>query len=159
MRLTSSAFAGNGTIPKDCAHGMCGGKNESPDLTWSDVPAGTKSFALLCHDPDAPTGTGFYHWVLFNIPAATTSLARGNGDGKSAVPNGATVGFTDYGEIGYGGPCPPPGPAHHYHFTLYALGEDRFDGLNEYTTGAKLRFMMRECTLAQATLTGLYASS
>ncbi|MBC5810857.1 MAG: YbhB/YbcL family Raf kinase inhibitor-like protein [Candidatus Eremiobacteraeota bacterium] len=158
MRLTSSTFAHDGTIPKDCAHVMAGGKNISPGLAWSDAPAGTKSFALLCHDPDAPTGTGFYHWVVFDIPAATTALERGNGDAKSAVPTGAMAGFTDYGEIGYGGPAPPPGPAHHYHFTLYALSKEKLEGLNEHTTGAKLRFMMRDCTLEQATLTGLFAS-
>ena len=160
MKLESSKFAEGETIPIECVYGGCGGGNVSPDLSWSGAPEGTKSFALLCHDPDAPTGTGFYHWTMWNIPASATSLSAGAGErGSSAAPHGSAVGFTDYGEVGYGGPCPPPGPAHHYHFTLYALDLEKLDGLNEYTTGAKLRFMIRNNTLAEARLTGLYGTS
>lgn len=156
MKLTSSTFDDGATIPEKCAYSACGGTNLSPDLQWSDAPSGTQSYALLCHDPDAPTGTGFYHWVLFNIPAETTRLPAGaGGTASGGLPRGAVAGFTDYGEVGYGGPCPPPGPAHHYNFTLYALGK-KLEGLNEFTTGAKLRFMMRDCTLAEARLTGLF---
>ena len=159
MKLESLKFADGESVPIECVYGGCGGGNVSPDLSWSDAPEGTKSFALLCHDPDAPTGTGFYHWTMWNIPASATGLAAGAGARDALhAPPGAACGFTDYGEVGYGGPCPPPGPAHRYNFTLYALDVESLDGLNEYTTGAKLRFMIRNNTLAEARLTGLYAS-
>ncbi len=160
MELKSSKFAEGATIPMDCVYGGCGGDNVSPDLAWSGAPDGTKSYALLCHDPDAPTGTGFYHWVMWNIPASASGLAAGAGaQGSSDAPAGSAWGFTDYGEVGYGGPCPPPGPAHHYNFTLYALDVEKLEGLNEYTTGAKLRFMIRDNTLGEAHLTGMFGTS
>ena len=155
MRLTSTMFANGGTIPIEAAHPMCGGKNVSPDLEWSDVPDGTKSFVVLCHDPDAPTGTGFYHWILFNIPGTVRKLDRGMGTAEN--PQGGKHGHTDWGDKQYGGPCPPPGRPHHYNFTLYALSVDKLD-LDENTTGAKLRFMIRDKTLASATLTGLFGT-
>jgi Raf kinase inhibitor-like YbhB/YbcL family protein len=100
----------------------CKGGNVSPALTWSGAPAGTQSFALLVHDPDAPTDHGWWHWVVYNIPARTTSLAAGAGDAsKGLLPAGVVQGRTDFGSAGYGGPCPPPGKPHHYYFRLYAL--------------------------------------
>src|SRR5579871_5803281 len=115
MKLSSSKFTHVGWIPMECVYGACGGQNVSPDLAWDDVPDATKSFALLCHDPDAPTGTGFYHWVMWNIPAACRSLEAGAGArNASNAPPGSAWGFTDYGEIGYQGPCPPGGPEHRY---------------------------------------------
>src|SRR5215475_4946508 len=102
--------------------GGLNGDNVSPALAWSGAPAGTRSFALMVHDPDAPTGSGWWHWVVYNIPAGTNSLPAGAGDPqKKLMPAGALQGRTYYGTIGYGGPCPPPGAAHHYHFRLYAL--------------------------------------
>ena len=80
MKLESLKFADGETVPIECVYGGCGGGNVSPDLSWSDAPEGTKSFALLCHDPDAPTGTGFYHWTMWNIPASATGLAAGAGN-------------------------------------------------------------------------------
>jgi hypothetical protein len=130
--------------------GGCTGENRSPQLSWSDVPAGTKSFAIVIHDPDAPTSGGFYHWVIFNIPGETRELAEG------ANVHGAVLGHTDFGENAYGGPCPPPGPAHHYDLTLYALDVEKLP-LGSTTTGALLEFTMKEHTLAKATITGLYA--
>ncbi len=134
----------------------CSGKNVSPALAWSGAPKGTKSFALNVYDPDAPTGSGFWHWVVFNIPADTTSLAKGAGDPKSdAAPKGAIQGKTDYGVAGYGGPCPPKGPAHHYIFTIYAVDVDKLDA-DENATAAVVGFNLHFHTLAKASLTGVY---
>src|SRR5947207_10489319 len=100
----------------------CKGDNVSPALSWSHPPAGARSFALLMHDPDAPTGSGWWHWVLYDIPASVSSLPAGAGDPhKSLLPAGAVQGRTDFGTLGYGGPCPPPGKPHHYYLRLYAL--------------------------------------
>jgi len=100
----------------------CSGQNVSPALSWSHAPAGTQSFALLVHDPDAPTGSGWWHWLVYDIPATVTSLPAGAGDPKTKLlPPSALQGRTDFGTYAYGGPCPPPGKLHHYHFRLYAL--------------------------------------
>ena len=100
----------------------CTGPNQAPDLAWEAAPEGTKSFALLVHDPDAPTGgAGWWHWVVYDIPAGTRSLPRGAKPG-AGLPEGAVEGPTDFGAPGWGGPCPPEGAGDHtYTFTLYAL--------------------------------------
>lgn len=111
----------------------CTGANTSPALVWSNVPAGTKSLALQVHDPDAPTGSGFWHWAVYDIPPATTGLPQGAGNAPGSLPAGAYGGNTDFVDTGatggngnYGGPCPPQGdPPHHYVFTLYALAVDK----------------------------------
>jgi len=133
--------------------GGCTGGNVSPALSWSGAPEGTKSFVLTVFDPDAPTGSGFWHWVMFNIPAGTTSLPEGAGaPGKE--PAGATQIQNDYGTVGYGGPCPPKGDTHRYIFTLFALKTDKLDlpaavhaavvGFNvHFNTLAKAQFMAR----------------
>jgi Raf kinase inhibitor-like YbhB/YbcL family protein len=106
----------------------CSGQNISPALTWSHAPKGTQSFALLVHDPDAPTGSGWWHWLVYNIPASVNSLPGGAGDPqKKMLPGGALQGRTDFGTNAYGGPCPPPGKLHHYHFRLYALKVPKLD--------------------------------
>lgn len=113
----------------------CTGQNISPQLQWSNVPTGTKSLALQVYDPDAPTGSGFWHWAIYDIPPATTGLARGAGNNATMLPLGAFGGNTDFLDTGvtggngnYGGPCPPQGdPPHHYMFTLYALGVDQLE--------------------------------
>jgi Raf kinase inhibitor-like YbhB/YbcL family protein len=110
----------------------CTGGNTSPALNWSNPPAGTKSFALQVYDPDAPTGSGFWHWAVYNIPPMATGLARGAGNSPTTLPAPAFGGNTDFLDTGatglngnYGGPCPPMGdPAHRYIFTLFALGVD-----------------------------------
>jgi len=156
MKVTSTTFTDGGTIPDSAiynGYGLAGG-NRSPELSFSDVPDGTKSFALICHDPDAPTSGGFYHWVMFNIPGSTRELGEGAGAG-GATP-GATLGHTDYGETQYGGPCPPPGPAHHYNFTVYALNVDSLP-LDANATGALTEFFVGDKTLAKATISGTYA--
>ncbi len=135
----------------------CTGKNVSPALSWSGAPKGTKSFALSVYDPDAPTGSGFWHWVVFDIPADATGLPKGAGDPKSdAAPKGAIQSRTDFGVPGYGGPCPPKGDKpHHYHFTLFALDVDKIDA-DENASAAFVGFNLHFHTLAKATLTGLW---
>ena len=135
----------------------CAGGNISPALNWSGAPPETKSFALTCYDPDAPTGSGFWHWVVFNLPANLTSLPRGAGDPRSAAaPRGAVQSRTDYGSTGYGGPCPPPGDKpHRYQFTLFAVDVAKLDA-EEQSSAAVVGFNLHFHTLARTTLTALY---
>ena len=135
----------------------CTGQNVSPALAWSDAPEGTKSFAVTIYDPDAPTGSGWWHWVVYNIPATTTSLAAGAGDAsKNLLPAGAMQGLTDFGTSGYGGPCPPKGSkAHHYQITVYALKVEKID-VPATASGAMVGFYVRSNALAKAELTPVY---
>ena len=135
----------------------CAGGNVSPALSWSGAPPETKSFALTCYDPDAQTGSGFWHWVAFNIPANVTHLPRGAGDPKSpAAPKGAVQSRTDYGVTGYNGPCPPPGDKpHRYQFTIFAVDVAKLDA-DEQSSAAAVGFNLHFHTLARTTLTGLY---
>ena len=156
----------------------CKGGNLSPALAWSHAPAGTQSFALLMHDPDAPTGSGWWHWVLYNIPASASSLPAGAGDAQGKLlPAGALQGRTDFGAPGYGGPCPPPGSAqgktdfgapgfggacppkgdkpHRYIFTVYALKADKLD-IPAGGTAALVGFMINANKLGSATFTAKY---
>jgi Raf kinase inhibitor-like YbhB/YbcL family protein len=134
----------------------CNGRNVSPALSWSNAPAGTKSFALLVHDPDAPTGSGWWHWVVYNIPATVTSLPADAGDPKkNLMPGAAVQGRTDFGAPGYGGPCPPPGKPHHYHFQLYALKVPKLD-LPADATAAFIGFNVKANSLAETEIVGLY---
>ena len=115
LTITSPAFSPNGKIPSKCT---CDGDDLSPPLAWTGAPAGTKTFALICDDPDAPAGT-WVHWVLWNIPADTIALPEGVRP-VDRLPDGTRQGETSFHRIGYGGPCPPSG-THHYYFKLYAL--------------------------------------
>jgi Raf kinase inhibitor-like YbhB/YbcL family protein len=135
----------------------CTGKNVSPALSWSGAPAGTKSFAVTVYDPDAPTGSGWWHWVVYNLPAATTSLPQGAGDGKAPkLPAGAVQGRTDFGSSGYGGPCPPQGDKpHHYTFTVFALKVDKLD-LPADATAAFVGYNLNGNSLGKASLTALF---
>ena len=134
----------------------CKGGNVSPALAWSGAPAGTQSFALLMHDPDAPTGSGWWHWIVYNIPPGTSALAAGAGDPKKGqMPAGAVQGRNDYGSVGYGGPCPPPGSPHHYNFTLYALKVAKLE-VPQGASAALIGFNARAHALAEARLTGMY---
>lgn len=117
MQITSSAFEDNGLIPPKYT---CDGQNLSPPLTWQNVPSASQSLALICDDPDAPGGT-FVHWVIYNLPAALTALPEGI-PLQPSLAWGGVQGKNDFGQIGYGGPCPPRG-THHYYFTLYALDQ------------------------------------
>lgn len=133
------------------------GQNRSPALQWQGAPEGTKSFALTLYDPDAPTGSGFWHWILFDIDSSVTKLVAGVGS-ADATDLGAsgTQATNDYGATGYGGPWPPTGlPAHRYIFTVHALGVPKLE-LPPNPTNAVVRFVINQNTLATATLTGLY---
>ncbi|HEY1720590.1 MAG TPA: YbhB/YbcL family Raf kinase inhibitor-like protein [Magnetospirillaceae bacterium] len=132
----------------------CKGGDVSPSLTWKDAPANTKSFAIMIYDPDAPTGSGFWHWVAFNIPATTTSIAKG-ASGKS-MPAGTIESRTDFGVPGYHGPCPPPGPAHHYHVRVFAVDIPAIEGADANTSAAVIGFNLHFHTLAKAEIVGMY---
>jgi Raf kinase inhibitor-like YbhB/YbcL family protein len=156
--LTSTNVSAGGTIAnQQVFNGFgCSGGNISPALSWSNPPAGTKSFALLMHDPDAPTGSGWWHWVVYNLPATLSSLPAGAGDPqKNLLPAGAVQGRSDFGTPGYGGPCPPPGSPHHYYLRLYALKVPKLD-VPADATAAFIGFTVRAHSLAMAELMGLY---
>lgn len=155
LRVSSESFQDGGVIPMENVFTGCGGKNVAPQLTWSGAPDGTKSFAITCFDPDAPTGSGYWHWLAFNIKASVTSLKAGDGNAKS--PGGAKVGYNDFGQSTYCGPCPPKGDGeHHYTFTVYALDVDTLSGVGDKTTGATVVFNMRGHVLAQGSITGRF---
>ena len=156
--LTSTDISAGGQIAEQQVfNGFgCKGGNVSPALSWSNPPAGARSFALLMHDPDAPTGSGWWHWVVYNIPAGLKSLPAGAGDPqKNLLPAGAVQGRTDFGTSGYGGPCPPPGKPHHYYLRLYALKVARLD-VPADATAAYIGFTVRSQSLAKAELMGVY---
>ncbi len=151
MKLTSPAFENNQPIP---ATFTCEGNDHSPALRWEGEPASTKSFALICSDPDAPHGT-FIHWVLYDIPSNVHELPEGIMGGDT-LSNGAKQGMSSFNKIGFGGPCPPSG-THHYHFDLFAIDTmlNKPAGLSE----EQLRTAMHGHIVAQARLTGLYKKS
>ena len=135
----------------------CTGKNVSPALKWSGAPAGTKGYALTVYDPDAPTGSGWWHWVVYNIPANATELPEGAGtaDGKG-LPAGSAQGKTDFGAPGFGGACPPKGDKpHRYIFTVYALKTDKLD-IPPDGTAALVGFMIHANQLGKATFSAKY---
>ncbi|HXT97005.1 MAG TPA: YbhB/YbcL family Raf kinase inhibitor-like protein [Polyangia bacterium] len=155
--MTSSAFKNNAAIPEKYSFNAmgCTGQNVSPPLEWKNPPAGTKSFALMVHDPDAPTGSGWWHWVVYNIPADATSLPEGAT--AATLPKGAVEGNTDFGKPGWGGPCPPPGSGkHHYQFMLYALKVDKIE-VPPGATAAMVGFNAKANAIATAKLTGLFS--
>src|SRR5438105_3368189 len=158
FKLSAPDLEAKGRItPAHVFNGMgCNGQNISPTLNWSNPPAGTKSFAVTAYDPDAPTGSGWWHWVMYNIPATATGLPAGAGNGRNA-PRGSQEGNPDFGNKGYGGPCPPAGDKpHHYHFTVFALKVDKLD-VPGNATAAMVGFNLNANKLATARVTGLYA--
>lgn len=136
----------------------CGGSNISPALAWTGAPDGTRSFAVTCYDPDAPTGSGFWHWILLNLPPDTAGVAHGagsEGDTGASLPAGAIHIVNDFGTVGYGGPCPPPGHGpHRYRFTVHAVAVDTLP-VDHTTPQAVARFQLNAHTLTSATITGL----
>lgn len=135
----------------------CTGQNLSPQLSWQNVPAGTKSFAVTMYDKDAPTGSGFWHWVVFDLPASATELKQGAGDpAKKLLPAGAIQSITDFGKAGYGGPCPPEGDKpHQYLITVYALKTDKL-GLDANASPALVGFYLNGQMLGKASVVAYY---
>jgi Raf kinase inhibitor-like YbhB/YbcL family protein len=161
MVVTSANFNDGDYLPLDhilsAEFGFgCSGGNKSPELAWSGAPDGTQSFALTVFDPDAPTGSGFWHWVVVNIPPTVTELPMDAGNPRSGLlPQGARQVRTDFGAPGYGGPCPPMGDhPHRYLFTVYAVGGNLQVDAN--TTAAVVGFMLHFNTLDKGVLEGLY---
>lgn len=129
----------------------CTGENLSPALRWDHPPAGTRSFAITVYDPDAPTGSGWWHWVVYNLPAETRGVAR-HASGAQQLPKGAVEGRTDYGQPGYGGPCPPTGHGdHRYQFRVHALDTDRLE-LPADASAALVGYMLNQHRLGVAEL-------
>ena len=135
----------------------CSGKNQSPVLRWSGAPVGAKSFAVHVYDPDAPTGSGFWHWYVIDLPAGVTELAANAGaQGGANLPQGARQIRNDYGSYAWGGCCPPPGDKpHRYIFTVHALSVDRID-VPDDAPAALTGFMVNANTLAKASFTATY---
>ena len=162
MQLTSHNFKEGETLDMVHVgaqeHGFgCSGGNRSPQLSWSDVPDGARSFAVTCYDPDAPTGSGFWHWQVVNIPSDVTELPMDAGlpDG-SKLPPGAMQTRNDYGVTGYGGPCPPEGHRpHHYVFTVFAVTQEELP-VSADTSCAVVGFQLNHNNVGTARLTGLF---
>lgn len=146
--LTSSDVRDGEPMDDRFGHGSVGGGNLSPQLRWSDFPGQTRGFAVTCFDPDAPTGSGFWHWVVVNLPASVTELPRG----VRELPAGAFCVRNDYGDIGYGGAAPPAGDRpHRYVFAVHALDVQRLE-LTPEATPAYVGFNLVFHTIARATL-------
>ncbi|GAC1322097.1 MAG: Raf kinase inhibitor-like protein YbcL [Chloroflexota bacterium] len=161
MELTSTSFNDGDYLAMDHVLSVdykfgCNGGNRSPHLAWSGAPDGTQSFAVTVYDPDAPTGSGFWHWVVVNIPPTVTELPLGAGHPSGPLPPGALQVRTDFGQPGYGGPCPPEGDhPHRYIFTVFAVGVDSLPVTAE-TSAAVVGFQLHFNTLAKAELMGLF---
>jgi Raf kinase inhibitor-like YbhB/YbcL family protein len=162
LTLVSKSFKDGDYLASDhilsAAYGFgCAGANKSPHLAWSGAPAETKSFAITCYDPDAPTGSGFWHWLVVNIPPDVTELALDAGNAQAPLlPAGALQTRTDFGVPGYGGPCPPAGDhPHRYFFTVFAVATESLP-VTADTSAAVVGFNLHFNTLAKAALVGLF---
>ena len=151
--LTSSELKGQLTKKQEFNGFGCSGENISPQLSWQNAPKGTKSFAITVYDPDAPTGSGWWHWVVFDIPSNKTTLVSGfgNSDSKEAIQS-----ITDYGKTGFGGACPPVGDkAHRYIFTVHALDIETL-GLDKNTNAATVGYYINSHSIAKASIISYY---
>lgn len=158
FRLSSDSMAdGKPLSLKQVYRGFgCEGGNVSPQVWWSGAPLGTKSFAITAYDPDAPTGSGWWHWTVANLPASVHSLPEGAGSQGGSLPPGAVQGRTDYGESRFGGACPPAGDKpHRYQFTVWALKIDKLP-IDANASGALVGFMLNANALGKAQLTATY---
>ncbi|MEK6776035.1 MAG: YbhB/YbcL family Raf kinase inhibitor-like protein [bacterium] len=155
--LTSGDLKGQLTETQVFAGFGCNGKNISPSLKWMDAPKETKSFAFTVYDPDAPTGSGWWHWLIFNISSDINELKTDAGNPqKGLAPKGSIQSVTDYGKPGFGGACPPEGDKpHRYIFTVYALDVANLD-LDEKASPAMVGFMLNQHAIAKASLIAYY---
>lgn len=155
--LTSQDLGGQATRAQEFNGFGCTGENMSPQLAWSNAPEGTKSFAITMYDPDAPTGSGWWHWVVFDIPANVDELVRNAGNvAQNLAPQGAIQSITNYGVPGYGGPCPPEGHGlHQYIITVHALKTETL-GLDANTNTAVVGYYLWNNTIAKASLVAYY---
>lgn len=157
LKVTSQAVKDGEMIATDQVFNSfgCTGKNISPDLSWEGAPEGTKYFAITMFDPDAPTGSGWWHWTVFNIPAKTTSIPADASKKSSKLGKGAVQGRTDFGKSGYGGPCPPPGHGkHHYVFKVFAL-KDKIPAKSD-TPAAQVSYYANSLKLAEGKLEAIF---
>jgi len=156
LTLTAKDLTDGATVPPQYVCDRYHGGNHSPALSWSGEPAGTQSFAVTMFDPDAPTGSGFWHWTVFNIPQTVHQLAAGSGDaGATTLPAGAGEGRNDAGVAHYFGACPPPGdPPHRYQITVFAVKIAKMP-LDAESSGARVGFQLHYNTLAKAQVVGL----
>jgi len=151
--LYSKDLQGQATMKERLNGAGCTGQNQSPQLSWTNAPTGTKSFAITMYDSDAPTGSGWWHWIIFDIPANVNELVTNAGKiSANLAPKGAIQSLTDFGVGGYGGPCPPANTGiHQYIITVYALKTDKL-GLNASTLPPGVGFTIYKNTLAKASL-------
>lgn len=155
--LSSKDLGGQATSAEEFNGFGCTGDNQSPQLSWANAPEGTKSFAVTMYDPDAPTGSGWWHWLVFDIDADVNELVRNAGNPESKLaPQGAIQSITDYGSKGYGGPCPPEGHGlHQYVITVYALKTEKL-GLDADTNPAMVGYYLWNNTLAKSSIVTYY---
>lgn len=157
LTLVSKDLGGQATKSQEFSGFGCTGNNESPQLSWANAPEGTKSFAITMYDPDAPTGSGWWHWLVFDIPANVNELVTNAGNvSLNLAPKGSIQSITDYGSEGYGGPCPPEGHGlHQYIITVYALKTASL-GLTKDTNAAVVGYYLWNNTLAKASIVAYY---
>lgn len=155
--LTSTTLGGNSTLLEEFNGFGCEGKNQSPQLSWKNAPEGTKSFAITMYDPDAPTGSGWWHWVVFDIPQNVNALLQNAGDPSNGLmPKSAIQSITNYGVPGFGGPCPPENHGiHQYIITVHALKVDTL-GLDKNTNPAVVGYYLWNNTIAKASIVTYY---
>lgn len=156
FKLSSTSIAEGAQLSSDFVFtGFgCEGGNQSPQLSWTGAPEGTRSFAVTAYDPDAPTGSGWWHWNVVNLDASVTSLDLG-ASGDQKMPEGARELINDYGASGFGGACPPAGEVHRYVFTVHALAVEKLD-LPDNATNALAGFMIGANTIGTARITAIY---
>lgn len=155
--LKSNELGGQATTKQVFGGFGCTGENVSPQLSWANAPEGTKSFAITMYDPNAPTGSGWWHWLAFDIPPNIKELKSGAGSIQSKLlPEGVIQSLTDYGTTGYGGPCPPEGHGFHtYIITVYALNTDNL-GLDEKANPALVGYMINSKTIEKSSIVVYY---
>ncbi len=157
MQVWSADFQDGDRLDPKHAHGSAGGDNVSPNLQWSGAPLETQSYAVTCFDPDAPTGSGWWHWLIVDIPVTVTTLASGVVLDGVGAPEGCVEFMNDFGERGYGGAAPPPGDRdHRYIFTVHALDVPKL-GISGDTPNGAVGFNLTAHTLARGSIAGVYA--